>query len=331
MEKLRIIVTGSAGFMGSWIADELTKQGHQVLGVDNLSGGFLRNTKEHNFVCLDLRDKYATERLVEQFRPQVLFALAANARECASFFQPIDVTEANLYAYINILEPCIKYGIKKIVYFSSMSRYGDGKPPFDETYSTKPIDVYASNKVAAEEITKQLAGAHNFDWTVVVPRNVFGERQSLRDRFRNFIGITINHILRNEDVVVYGDGKQVRSFSYIKNSLDCYLQCLEEKTNNQIINIGGLIPKTIKEVAEIIISNFPNYKGKIVHLPDRYGEVKYAWATFAKSVELLEYKEEISLEEGIKNMCKWGKIIGACEWSKDKLSLINDKVPSTWR
>jgi dTDP-D-glucose 4,6-dehydratase len=214
---------------------------------------------------------------------------------------------------------------------NSMSRYGNQQPPFDETLSPKPIDVYASNKVAMEEITRQLAGAHGFDWTIIVPRNVFGERQSLQDRFRNFIGITINHILRNEDVIIYGDGNQVRSFSYIKNSINCYLECLHDKTNNQIINIGGMIPKTINEVAEMIISNFPNYKGKIQHLADRHGEVKYAWGTFQKSIDLLGYKEDVSLEQGIKNMCDWTVQLGPQEWSKDKLSLINDKVPQTWR
>lgn len=328
---MKILITGSAGFMASHIADELTERGHEVLGCDNLSGGFLRNTQNHRFVCLDLRDKYATERLVGEFKPDVLYALAANARECASFFQPIAVTEANLYAYVNVLEPCIKYGLEKVIYFSSMSRYGDQEPPFDETYHTRPVDVYASNKVASEEITKQLAGAHDFDWTIIIPRNVFGERQSIQDRFRNFIGITINHILRNEDLIVYGDGKQVRSFSYIKNSLDCYIQCLEEKTNNETINIGGLVPKTINEVAEIIISNFPEYKGKIIHLPPRYGEVKYAWATFKKSIDLLGYKETYSLEEGIKSMCHWARELGSQEWTEDKLSLLNEKVPVTWR
>lgn len=329
--KDRILVTGSAGFMGSWIADMLVNKGYDVLGVDNLSGGSLENVDNHQCVICDLRNRFDVEKIVSDFKPDILYFLAANARECASFFQPIDVTSDNLYAYINTLEPCIKYKIKKVVLFSSMSRYGDQVPPFDEKLLPKPVDVYATNKVAMEEITKQLAGAHGFDWTIVVPRNVFGERQSLRDRFRNFIGITINHIMRGEDVIIYGDGTNIRSFSYIKNSLDCYLQCLEEKANSKIINIGGLVPKTIEEVAKIIISNFPDYKGEIKYLNDRYGEVKKAWATYDLSVELLDYHEEFSLEEGIKNMCYWAKLKGLQEWSSDTLSLINDKVPETWK
>jgi len=327
----KILISGSAGMMGSWIADELSRQGHITWGVDNLSGGFLRNTLDHLCFFLDLKDRHAAERLIAQTRPEILFFLAANARECASFFQPREVVENNLLAYINTLEPCIKYGLKKVILFSSMSRFGDQKPPFNEDMPTKPIDIYASCKVAMEEITKQLAEAHGFDWTIIVPRNVFGERQSLQDRFRNFIGITINHILRNEDIIIYGDGEQVRSFSYIKNSLDCYIKCLDKSTNGQIINIGGLLPKTINEVAKIILSNFPNYKGEITYLPARHGEVKYAWGTFDKSVELLGYKETYSLEQGIKAMCDWSVVLGPQEWSKDKLSLINEKVPITWR
>lgn len=328
---MKILVTGSAGFMGSWIAEELLKKGHEVLGVDNLSGGSLGNIDKHKCIISDLRNKESIYRIVKEFKPDVLYFLAANARECASFFQPIDIIENNLYAYVNTLEPCIKYGIKKVVLFSSMSRYGDSDVPFNETLKPKPVDVYASNKVAMEEITIQLAGAHGFDWTIIVPRNVYGEKQSLKDRFRNFIAITINHIMREEDIIIYGDGNNVRSFSYIKNSLDCYIKCLEEKTNHKIINIGGMLPKTINDISKIIISNFKNYSGRIRYLPERYGEVKKAWATYDISVSLLGYKEEYSLEQGIKNMCDWAKFKGPQEWSHDCLSLLNDKVPETWK
>jgi len=213
---------------------------------------------------------------------------------------------------------------------NSMSRYGDQEPPFDEEYPTKPLDIYASNKVAMEEITKQLSGAHGFEWTIIVPRNVFGEKQSLKDRFRNYIAITMNHIMRNEDVIIYGDGEQVRSFSYIKNSLPCYIDCLDD-CEGETINIGGLAPKTINEVAELIIVQFSGYKGKVVHLPPRHGEVKLAYATYKKSRFKLGYREKYSLEDGIALMAAWAKNQGPQEWTKDTLSLINEKVPMTWR
>lgn len=328
----KILVSGGCGFMASWIADSLVDKGHQVFSVDDLSGGTIDNIgKKVKFRLLDLREGLKVEKYIEKIRPSILFHLCANARECASFFQPREVTERNLMAYINVLEPCIKYGIKKIILFSSMARFGNQQVPFSEDLIPKPVDIYASNKVAMEEITKQLAGAHGFDWTIIVPRNVFGERQSLQDRMRNFLAITMNHIMRGEDVIIYGDGKQIRSFSYILNSLPCYIKCLDKKTNGEIINIGGLVPKTINEVAEIIISNFPDYKGKIKHLPSRYGEVKVAYGTYEKSVKLLGYEEKYSLEEGIRRMSYWAKRKGPQEWSKDQLTLINKKVPVTWR
>ncbi len=328
---MKILITGSAGFMGSWIVDELIEKKHQVYGVDDLSGGNMENVHPVcKFTKLDLRDKVKTDKYIAEVKPEILYHLAANARESASFFQPREVTERNLMAYINVLEPCIKFGMKKTILYSSMARYGEQPTPFDETLAPKPVDIYASNKVAMEEITKQLAGAHGFDWTIIVPRNVYGERQSLSDRFRNYLGITMNHIMRDEPVIIYGDGEQTRSFSYISNSLPCYIRCLEE-ANGETINIGGMVPKTINEVAEMILFEFPFYRRRVRHLQDRYGEVKHAWATYEKSIKLLGYDEKVNLEEGIQRMVYWAKKKGPQEWSKDELTLFNEKVPETWR
>lgn len=328
-----ILFTGVAGFMSSAIAKEFVRLGYTNLhGLDDLSGGFLKNVpKEVNFKKIDLRNYEETYNFVQEIKPKYLFHLAANARECASFFQPKDAVDRNLLAYVNVLEPCIKFGLEKVVLFSSMSRYGDQIPPFDESMSPKPVDVYASNKVAMEEITKQLAGCHNFRWTIIVPRNVYGPSQCLKDRFRNYLGISMNHIMRGEDLVIYGTGNNLRSFSYIENSLPCYIKCLESSVDSEVINIGGLVAKSIKEVADIIISNFKEYNPKIKYLPPRYGEVEKAWATYDKSVKLLGYKEVFSLEEGIAKMSEWAKKEGPKEWSSEQLSLINDKVPETWR
>jgi len=143
MESRKILVTGGLGFMGSWIVDKLVEKGHEVYTIDNLSGGNRENANDEatNYI-LDLADKKATEEVVEKVKPEVLFHLAACAREGASQFQPQKVTETNLYAYMNVLEPCIKYGLRKTITFSSMSVYGDQKPPFDENMPRRPVDFY---------------------------------------------------------------------------------------------------------------------------------------------------------------------------------------------
>ena len=332
---MRIAVTGSAGFMASHIVDALLLDGHEVIGLDDLSGGFVENVPrhpEHTFYPVDLSDAIETKRIFEKCQPEILYHLAANAREGASFFDPLDVTRRNLFAYMSTLEACIATGkLKKVVFFSSMSRWGDQMPPFTEDLPPKPIDPYAANKVAAEEITKQLAGAHGFDYTIIIPRNVYGERQSMRDRFRNVLAIWANQILRHEPVTVFGDGEQVRSFSYIQNSLPCYLKCLIG-SSGETVSIGGMRPVTINQAVEMFIHQFQEYDPEVVHLPDRHGEAKQAWAGVEKSVRLLGYHEGISMEEGFARMAAWAKSRGPQPWNYEhQLALVNELVPKTWR
>jgi len=336
MCKERILITGGAGFMGGWIAEALLREGHEVAVVDDLSGGLKCNipraiVEKKLFFEFDLRNP-KNEHMFEKFRPTVIYHLAANAREGESFFSPANVTERNILAYVYLLKTAIKYGIKKIVMFGSMAQYGDQKPPFSEDMPNKPIDVYASNKAAMEDITKQLSGAHGFNWTIIVPRNVFGPRQYLSDIKRNFIAICINRIMRHENIYIYGDGEQIRSFSYIANSLPCYVRCLDDNVNGEKINIGGVKPVTINYAAGVIMDCFPEYpKPEIIHLAPRHGEVKKAFATYKKSQKLLGYEEKVSFEVGVEFMAKWAKTIGPRPWKLEPCELVNEKVPIIWR
>lgn len=332
---MKILVTGSAGFMGSHIADELTKQGHDLLGIDNLSGGFLRNTQNHKFAMLDLRDKYSTERLVEQYAPTHLVHCAASAREIGSLFEPLKSTETNYLAYMDVLNACIKNKIKKVVMMSSMSVYGNQKAPFDETFERKPEDIYAINKTAMEQSTEILSEMHDFQYVIIRPRNVFGPAQALNDIYRNMIAIFMNRIMRDEPINIFGDGLQKRSPSYITFSLPCYIKCiLDDDIDKEIFNIGGLKEYTLNEIARFTIDAMKSLgyrEPEIIHLLDRPKEVKYAWATHNKAVEKLCYKEDFSTQETILKMAEWAVTIGPENWTTDKLELYNEKAPTIWK
>ena len=329
----RIIVTGSAGFLGSHIVDSLIERGHNVLSIDDMSGGFWRNINPKCEFCeLDLRDKIETEIAVKIFEPEILVHCAANAREGASFFDPINICERNLLAYINILEPCIKYGIKRCIVFSSMAVYGNQIPPFSELMACKPVDVYGSNKVAMEEITKQLSELYKFKYVIIRPHNCWGIRQSLRDKMRNVVAIFMNRIMRDEPLYIYGNGLQKRAFSYIKDSLPCYIKCIEDESiENQTYNIGGINPVTINYLAELVIKAFNKSEHPVIHLPDRYGEVKNAWSTYEQSVQELGYKENYTMNEAILEMKNWALDLGPQDWTNEILPLEHEKLPETWR
>lgn len=334
----KILVTGSAGFMGSHIVGELIKDGYsQVYGVDDLSGGYLENINDYikagemEFDQVNLSTKHKTEDLISDIRPNIIFHLAANAREGASFFQPLNIVERNYLAYINVIEPAIKYGLNKVILFSSMAVYGDQKPPFSEDIERIPIDIYGINKTAMEHTTELLSKIHDFRYTIIRPHNVFGEKQNLRDPYRNVIGIFMNRIMRKEPLYIYGDGEQQRAFSYIEDSLHCYTKCIEDKVDREIINIGGMNPITINKLADIVCKSMQVDSYPRKNLPDRPNEVKLAYTTHEKSRKLLGYEEKIGLNKGIERMAKWAIQKGPQEWSEEELVLWNKKAPSIWK
>jgi len=333
MEQEKCIISGSAGFIGSHIADTLSQQGIPTIGVDNLSGGFLRNTIDHLCFFGDLCDKHTTEKIISQFRPTTLFHFASSAREIGSLFEPQKSLEDNALAYTNILHACIKYKFKKVVLASSMAVYGNQTPPFTEDMEKHPEDVYGFNKSYMEDITKVLSEIHDFKYTIIRPHNVFGIRQSLSDIYRNVFAIWMNRIMHGEkEIYVFGDGEQKRAFSPIEFSLPCYVRCLDSDTDGKIYNIGGINPITLNEAAKLTLKVMGvENQVSIVHLPDRPRETKFAYCSFQRSVDELGYKETRSLEECLRDMASWAISLGPQPWTHDKLELANDKAPEVWR
>lgn len=331
-KRVRVLITGAAGFMGSHVAAGMVAAGHEVVGLDDLSGGFRRNLlPEVKFHRVDLRDAEETARVVKENAPDLLCHLAANAREGASQFQPRDVCGRNLMAYMNVLVPALQCDVKKVVLYSSMAVYGDQEAPFDETMPRRPVDVYGVNKTAMEATTEILADVHGFSHTIIRPHNVFGERQSLQDKFRNVVGIFMNRIMRGEPLYVYGDGEQRRAFSYIGDSLPALLRAAEPRADldGEHINVGGKGPVTVNELAKMVAAEF-GVEPEVVHLPDRPREVKDAYCTWRKSEELLGYEEQFGVREGVRRMAEWARTLGPQPWTEEPLELPSEKAPKIW-
>jgi len=182
-----------------------------------------------------------------------------------------------------------------------------------------------------EEITEILADVHGFSYIILRPHNVFGERQSLRDPFRNVVGIFMNRIMRGEPLYLYGDGEQKRAFSYIADSLPSFLRAcdLDPALDQQIINVGGIEAVTINELAELVIAQF-DARPEVRYLPDRPREVKYAYSTWEKSARLLGYDETCGMREGIRRMAEWAKQLGPQPWTQEDLELPSDRAPVIW-
>jgi len=330
--KKKILVTGVAGFLGSHLAERFIKLGHEVIGIDNMIGGYEDNIpnkiKFYNFDCCDLKNIDFIMKKVD-----VVYHCAATAHEGLSVFSPIEITKNNYLASITIITSAINHNVKRIIYCSSMARYGQGKTPFHEEMEPKPIDPYGISKVAVEKVLTNLCNLNNIQWVIAVPHNIIGPRQKYDDPFRNVVSIMLNRMLLGKPAIIFGDGKQKRCFSYID---DC-IYCLENMLNNQdvngqIINIG---PDeefvTINKVAEIC-QNISGSNLKPIYKKDRPQEVKEATCSANKARKLLNYKTTTDLYTGIKKTYEYIKKRGSkpFDYSKLNLEIVNSLTPDVW-
>lgn len=336
---MRILVTGAAGFMGSHLVDALLEMGHDVYGVDDLSGGYMENVSpKSKFTKLDLRDREKTEEYINETKPELVFHLAADATEGRSQFTPISATMRNYVAYLNLLIPCINNGMKKIVVTSSMSVYGAQKAPFSEDMERRPEDIYAISKSGMEHSTEILSKVHNFKYTIIRPHNVYGPGQNMADPYRNVIAIFINRALQNKHFYIYGDGNQKRAFSFIDDFTPYIIKAgFDDVANSQIFNIGPVQEYSINELANVVLKifypdgNIPEDM-KPEYLPLRPQEVVEAWCTVDKAERMLGYKTTVGLEEGVKKMVEWAKTLGPQQFKYlDKLELVSKDTPATWK
>ena len=331
-QSLRVLITGVAGFLGSHLAEKLADMKHSVVGIDNMIGGYRdnvpKNIEFHEVDCCDLKKIKKIIKGVD-----VVYHCAATAHEGLSVFSPYEITKNNYLASISIFTAAVNEKVKRIIFCSSMARYGDQKTPFTENMKPKPVDPYAISKVAAEEVLANLCELNGIEWVVAVPHNIIGPRQKYDDPFRNVISIMLNRMLQGKAPIIYGDGEQKRCFSYIDDCLTCMIPMLDQKNlNKQIINIG---PDeefvTINKVAEIC-SNTTGINLKPIYKRDRPREVKHALCSSDKARKFLDYKTKTNLDVGIKKTYEYIKKRGVRTFDYNiELEITNELTPDTWK
>ena len=303
-KKYKILITGAAGFLGSHLSEKLTELGHTVVGIDNMIGGYKDNIPNNiEFHDLDCCDFPKIKKIMKDV--EVVYHCAATAHEGLSVFSPYEITRNNYLASVSIFSAAINEKVKRIIYCSSMARYGDQKTPFTEDMKVKPVDPYGISKVAAEEVLKNLCELNNIEYVIAVPHNIIGPKQIYTDPYRNVVSIFLNRMMQGKAPIVYGDGEQRRCFSYIDDCLSCMIPMLDqENLNKQIINIG---PDeefvTVNKVVEIC-SNITGSNLEPIHMADRPQEVKHATCSADKARKLLNYETKVNLNDHKSKMMK---------------------------
>jgi len=305
----KILITGVAGLLGSRLSDwVINNTNYEVVGIDDLSGGFTENinpkVKFYKFNLTNL------EKLKEVFKKEnieIIYHFAAYAAEGLSPFIRKFNYENNVIASSNLITCSIEFSIKRFIFASSMAVYGEKyEPPFHEDLLQAPIDPYGIAKYAVEMDLKIASDQHGLNYTIIRPHNFYGINQNIWDKYRNVLGIWMYQILNKESPTIFGDGSQVRAFSYVDDSVIPFWNASQnDNCKGQIINLGGTKEYSISEACNILI-NVTGQNIKPAYLEPRH-ESKYAWATWDKSIKLLGFEHKVNLEEGVTKMWEWAK------------------------
>ncbi len=351
---MKIWITGIAGFLGSHLADALIADGHEVYGNDSFLCADINNilvgednkttftpnlrvvgvTEEdgsHN-IAMDCRDFVAMRTSMEHLKPDVLVHCAATAHEGLSNFSPSFITKNIYEASVATFSAAIAAGVKRIVFMSSMARYGHGheycQPPFRETMPPAPVDPYGIAKVAAEDTLKALCKVHGVQYAIAVPHNIIGIRQRSIDPYRNVAAIMINRCKQGKPPIIYGDGEQKRCFSPVADCIPSLLKMIDGAADGEVINIGpdnGEI--SIKQLADIVCELTGSEQAPI-HMAPRPNEVKEAYCSSDKARRLLGYEPKQTLTACLKEMVDY---IQPAPFVYDfPLEIMSEKIPKTW-
>ncbi|MGN6608752.1 MAG: NAD-dependent epimerase/dehydratase family protein [Jatrophihabitans sp.] len=327
----RAFVTGVAGFLGSHVAEHLRDLGHEVTGIDNLSGGQVGNVPEGvEFGAVDCLDADGYADLLRG--ADLVVHCAASAYDGLSHFSPGLVYRDTLSATVAVVTAAVRAGVGRIVHCSSMSRYGALPSPFTEDQSPAPVSPYGLAKVNSEQFLRTFVEHHGGEWAIAVPHNIIGPRQRFDDPYRNVAAIMINRMLRGMQPVIYGDGSSLRCFSFVADCVSCLGgMALLPQAAGEVINIGpDEEPVTILHLAERIAALL-DFDLDPKFVPARPGEVTLATCSSDKARRLLGYRTTTGLDEGLLAMIEWIDAVGPREFVYDRpLELVTARTPTTW-
>jgi UDP-glucose 4-epimerase len=317
--------------MGAHVTRELLDAGHNIIVVDDLSGGFERNVDSRaRFICADVCDDKRMKELFEEYDIEYVFHLAAYAAEGLSHFIKRFNYSNNLIGSVNLINESVKHNVKCFVFTSSIAVYGTNQTPMHEDMVPKPEDPYGIAKYAVEmelKVTREMFG---LQYIIFRPHNVYGELQNIGDKYRNVIGIFMNQLMQGLPMTIFGDGEQTRAFSYISDVAKIISRSISEKKSyNQVFNVGGDKVYTVSYLAEAVAKAM-GCEARIKHLESR-NEVKHAFCDHSKVSKTFITSDPVSLEVGLKNMAEWAKKIGPMKSKPFKNIEIVKNMPKSWR
>jgi len=303
-----IVITGGAGFIGSSIAREALERGFEVRIIDNMFTGSPENISDINgrvkLINGDIRDRGLLEKELEGAD----FVSHQAALRCVptSLKEPFEYNDVNINGTLNVLEAARKCGVKRVVFASSSSVYGDTeKLPEKESDELKPLSPYAVTKLAGELYMKSYYQLYGLETVSLRYFNVYGPGQDPRSKYSTVIPLFIDTIRKGQSPVIFGDGTQSRDFAYVKDVAKAnILSCTAKGVGGEEFNIAGgrriSINEIVQKIGDVLGKSVePSYAG------ERQGDVMHSLADMTKSREMLGYEPGYDFETGLKEMVDW--------------------------
>jgi UDP-glucose 4-epimerase len=332
-KREKVLLTGIAGFIGSHVGRHLVDMGYEVIGLDDLSGGFRDNApKGAELIEGSVTDVALINELFAKHRFDYVFHLAAYAAEGLSHFIRRFNYENNLIGSINLINAAVNAGtVKLFVFTSSIAVYGRNQLPMTEDTVPLPEDPYGISKYAVEQDLHAAHEMFGLNYTIFRPHNVYGEGQNIGDPYRNVVGIFLNQIMQGKPLTVFGDGLQTRAFSYIDDVAKPIAAAIQRPAAvNEVFNVGADKPYTVLHLAQVV-GKAMGLKAAVQHLPAR-NEVMHAYSAHAKVDKVFgDLLTHVDLEEGIARMSDWAKKVGPRQGKPFGKVEIEKNMPESWR
>jgi nucleoside-diphosphate-sugar epimerase len=295
---VRVAVVGGAGFIGSNLVDALVERGDDVIVVDNLSTGYRRNLNPTAPLC-DVDIAVDSEGLISALDGrEVVFLTAALARVPRSIEDPIGTHAVNVTGSLRVLKAAVDAGVRRVVYSSSSSVYGDQPTlPLTEDMPPAPLNPYACQKYMGEIYARNFSRVYGLETVCLRYFNVYGPRQVTEGAYRLVISIFMDQRARGEPMTIHGDGEQTRDFTWVGDVVRANILAAESERvgEGEPINVGAGAEVSIKRVAELI-------GGALVHVPPRGFDERFKRAGIDRARQLLGWEPRVQIEEGIRRI-----------------------------
>lgn len=297
---MKILVTGGAGFIGSHLVDKLVERGEEVIVIDNLSTGKEENLNPkadlHN---LDVCDYEKIKPLFKNI--DYVFHLAAIPRVPVSIKDPINTSRTNILGTINVFKAGADNKVKKIIYSSSSSVYGEQKElPLKEDMVPNPINPYGLQKLVGEKFARLFVQIYKIPIICLRYFNVYGPRIDPRSEYSLVIGKFLRQNSENKPLTIFGDGEQTRGFCWVGDVTKANIKAMtsDKLKGGEIINIGSEKSYSVNYLASLISNN-------VQYLNPRFGDMLHTKADINLAKDLLDWKPNIDFEQGIKKTKQW--------------------------